>query len=185
MDVSIQIPDITQEQVIEAMAARLLGDPYQRDDEFDPEDPTPRPTSWDRKAIGKHLRQYFEARIKETVENMVAEAVDQAISAEIASEVRRVCTEGWQTTDEYGRPKERKTMSDLVLKSLTMPVHYSSYSSTQSTLAERVMRDTIEDALKRGFSDEIKRAQDKFREQFDALIQAKFADTIKSALGLR
>jgi hypothetical protein len=187
VDVSIQIPDITQEQVIEAMAARLLGEQYQRDDEFDPDDPTPRPASaWDRKAIGKHLRQHFEARIKETVQSMVKDALDDAIRQTIATQVRAIMEEGYQPVDDRGRPSgARRTLRDIVLDALTVRVRRNSYSSDTVTVAERVTADTLEEALKRDFGKEISDATTRFRQQVDALIQGKFTETIKAALGMR
>jgi len=91
------------------MAARLLGCEYEHSG--DPDDPTPVPTRWDRKAIGKHLRGYFEARIKETVEEMVSSAFDQQIRATIAEDVRAVAAEGWSTFDSYGRVTGKRTLA--------------------------------------------------------------------------
>lgn len=185
MKIEVDIADINRDEVIQAMAAKLLGDTYEHYD-GDPEDPdpTPRPTSsWDRKQIGKHLRVYFEARIKDTIDKMVASAIDQGIRDTISTAVREAVEEGWQQFDDYGRPKgERKTLKSIVLDALTLKDH-SSYNSR--TVAERVAVETIERACKAGFEQEMAAAQRKFREQADALVQAKFTETIKAALGLR
>lgn len=181
MKIEIEINDINRDEVIERMAARLLGFDYQRDDDPDSPDPTPPLSRWDGKQIGKHLRLYFEGKIKETVDQMVSDAIDQQIRDTIAASVAKIVEEGWQTTDEYGRVTGTRTLKSIVLDSLTR----KGGDYNRQTIADKVAEETIRKALHESFGAEIKRAQETFRKEIDNVVAAKLTESIKTALGLR
>jgi hypothetical protein len=79
--IECEIPDIKRDEVIEAMAAHLLGALYEGDED----DPEPRPTLT--LTIGKHLRVFFDKKIEELASAEVRAAFDETIRARIGAEV--------------------------------------------------------------------------------------------------
>ena len=186
ININLDFPMPTTEQVVEAMAARMLSEPQ----DWDPSDPdAPPPTDprpyWDRKQIGKRLKAYLDEKIEEAVRSMVEAALDGAIKARIAEEVDRVLADGWVKTDEYGHPDVRAgkvTLKDRVNQALTRTAN-SSYD--RRTQVDQLAADAIDRALKGPFGQEIEAARAKFKAEIDGLVAAKLNETIKSALGLR
>lgn len=182
MKIDVEIPDITQEQVIDAMAGRLLGCEYEHSGE--PDDPTPVPTKWDRKAIGKHLRTYFEAKVAELAAETVRHTFDEVIRARIASAVDAVLSEGWQQTNQYGE----RTGMKLDLKARVSEVLTQSrgdHYNRQPSVLDAMVKTAVEEFLSKELNPVINNAKDELKRQLDAKVMKVVADTVANAVGLR
>lgn len=183
MKLDIEIPDITQDQVIEAMAARLLGSEYEHSG--DPDDPTPVPTRWDRKAIGKHLRTYFEGKVDELARQAVRDGIDDAIRARIAEAVDAVLSEGWQQTNNYGEPSGKKLDLKARISELLTTARGDGYSGRKPALMEEHVQKAVEGFLSKELTPVIDEAKASLKRQLDAKVMKVVADTITNAVGLR
>lgn len=182
MKLEIEVPDITQEQIIEAMAARLLGSEYEHSG--DPDDPTPVPTRWDRKAIGKHLRSYFEAKVSELAAAAVRQTFDDVIRDRIASAVDAVLTEGWRQTNQYGEATGLKLDLKARVSEVLTQSRGDHYNRTPSVLDAQV-KGAVDEFLGKELQPVIDAAKAELKRQLDAKVMKVVADTVASAVGLR
>lgn len=183
MKIDIEIPDITQEAVIDAMAARLLGCEYEHSG--DPDDPTPVPTRWDRKAIGKHLRTYFEGKVDELAQQAVREGIDDVIRARIAAAVDAVLADGWQATNNYGEPTGKTLDLKARISELLTTARGDGYSGRKPPLMEEHVKVAVEGFLSKELAPVVEAAKAALKLQLDAKVMKVVADTIANAVGIR
>lgn len=182
MKIDIEIPDITQDAVIEAMAARLLGLEY--DHSGDPDDPTPPPDRWNRKAIGKHLRSYFEVKVAELAEQAVRRVFDEQIRARIVEAIDAVLAAGWEETNSYGERVGTKLDLKGRIGKLLLESRGDSYSRNPSIM-DATVKAAIEGFLGREFQPVIEAAKENLKKCLDAKVMKTVSDTITNAVGLR
>lgn len=180
MKIECEIEDINRDEVIAAMAAKLLGDTYE-----DPDDPTSAPrSSWDRKHIGKHLRAYFDAKVAELAEQTVRAAFDSAIRERIYAAVDEVLADGWRATNEFGEPRgERIDLKGRISKLLT-EARGDHYSRQPSVLDARI-KEAVDGFLGRDLNPIIEAAKENLKKCLDAKVMKTVSDTITNAVGLR
>ena len=122
---------------------------------------------------------------KDDIEQLVEKRLDD-IFAELTKErttaiIDRVLADGWQTFDEYGRATgERKTIASQALDVLNAKDSYS-----RDTALERLIKQSVETAYRKEFAPIVEDMKKQFRAQVDDLLQAKFAETLRSSLGLK
>lgn len=179
MKIECELPDIKRDEIIEAMAAGLLGAIYERYED----DPTPE-TPYDRKQIGKHLRAYLDGKIAELAAEVVRKAFDDTIRARIDSAVDVVLSEGWRATNEFGEPRgERIDLKARISKLLT-EVRGDSYSRSPSVLDAHVQK-AVENLVGKDFQPVIAAARENLKKCLDEKVMKTVSDTITNAVGLR
>lgn len=121
------------------------------------------------------------ALLDEQIAAKVSERIKDVTLVELEGEVRNVIAKGWQKTDEFGNPSGSITLSGLVIKILnTKEGDYG-----RSTRIEKWIQEAIEKALREVFAKEIEAARAAFKAQLDGVLQAKLAETLRAALGLK
>jgi hypothetical protein len=182
--IDIEIPDITQQAVIEAMAARLLADTYEHDDS-DPDNPDPTPRfNWDRKRIGHHLRTYFEAKVAELADQAVRRVFDEAIRDRIYAAIDAVLAEGWQETNGYGESTGAKLDLKGRIGKLLTETRGDSYNRQKSVLGEHTEK-AVESIVAKEFQPVIDAAKAHLKTCLDEKVMKTVSATIANAVGLR
>jgi hypothetical protein len=141
------------------------------------------------------IKAHIEERIAEQIERLFTKSLDEAVHARVTElidtvskeQIRKAVTdaiaEGWQPTNTYGEPHGAKVgLKGRIADMLTKQV--GDYNS-RTTTAEKLIKEVIEAELRGAFGKEIASAREKFKSQLDATVAAKFAETIKAALGVR
>lgn len=182
MKIECEIADIRRDEVIEAMAARLLGCEYEHSG--DPDDPTPPPDRWDRKAVGKHLRVYFEAKVAELADQAVRRVFDGLIRARIAAAVDAVLADGWQETNSYGERTGAKLDLKGRIGKLLTEARGDSYNRNPSIM-DATVKAAVEGFLGREFQPLIDAAKEELKKCLDVKVMKTVSDTITNAVGLR
>jgi hypothetical protein len=174
MKIECELKDIDHDEVVDAMARRLL----ERWSAAEGED------SGGPGAMGERLGRAVNERIKQIADSLVRAAFDSTIKDRISAAVDAVLAEGWYETDSYGgRKGERIDLKARIGKTLT-EARGDSYHRNPSLLHERLDA-TIKGFLDKEFSEVIHAAKTTLKEQLDTSVMRTVADTIKAALGLR
>lgn len=183
MKIECDIADIKREEIIEAMAARLLGCEYEHSG--DPDDPTPPPDRWDRKAVGKHLRVFFEAKVAELAEQALRRAFDEEIRARIASSIDAVLAAGWEETNSYGdRVGAKLDLKGRIGKLLT-ETRGDAYNRNSPSVMDATIKAAVDGFLGKEFQPVIDAAKAELKRCLDAKVMKTVSDTITNAVGLR
>lgn len=178
MKIEAEIKDIDRDEVIDALAAQLLGADGDEDEDEDGEG-----RRYGRKPLGTQLRKFLERKIEELAATVVRQGFDDAIRARINAAVDVVLAEGWRKTNQYGEPTG--TALDLKARvSELLTQHADSYNREPSLVTKRI------DAVTGGFLDKefrpiIDQAKATLKAKLDATVMETVAVTIKTALGLR
>lgn len=179
MKIECEIADINRDEVIEAMAAHLLGALYEGDED----DPEPRPT-YDRKKIGQHLRVYFDKKVAALAESSVRAAFDETIRSRIAAAVDEVLRLGWQATNEYGEPRGEKLDLKARIGALLTQSRGDHYNRSASVLDAKV-KEVTEQFLDRELQSVIAAAKANLKKCLDEKVMKTVSETIANAVGLR
>lgn len=180
MKIECDMPDIKREEVIEAMAAHLLGALYEGDED----DPEPRPT-YDRKQIGKHLRVYFDKKVAALADTAVRAAFDETIRARIAEAVDEVLRLGWQATNEYGEPRGEKLDLKARISAVLTQARGNGYGDRNPSVLDAAVKSAIEGFLSKDFQPVIEAARANLKTCLDAKVMKTVSETIANAVGLR
>jgi hypothetical protein len=172
MKIETEIPDISRDEIIAAMASQLLG-------EWDREDPE---AHWRGNTLGGAMRKYLDDKIAELAADMVRDQINDTVSARIEAAVDVVLAEGWQVTNEYGEPRGPKVDLKARISSL-LTTSSRDYNGT-GTLIERTAKAAIDAALAKDFREVIDGAKKKLSDEIDAVVGAKLRETLARALGL-
>ncbi len=168
MKIELEIEDVRREEIIDAAAQILLSAPTTSSRDLDGDQ-------------ADRLMTMLEQRLDDAVMRAVNDGIDTSVRVLIASEVERVLGTGWPIVDEYGRDTGKvRTLKSIVADALATKHGYNS-----APLAVSVATETITRMLQQGFAQEIADAQKRFRTQVDDLLNAKIADALRTALGLR
>lgn len=180
MKIECEMPDIKREEVIEAMAAHLLGALYDGDED----DPEPRPT-YDRKKIGQHLRVYFDKKVAALAAAEVRAAFDETIKARIAAAVDEVLRVGWQKTNSYGEAAgERLDLKARISEVLTQ-ARGNGYGDRNPSVLDAAVKSAIDGFLSKEFQPVIDAAKANLKTCLDAKVMKTVSETIANAVGLR
>lgn len=179
MKIECEMPDIKRDEVIEAMAAHLLGALYEGDDD----DPEPRPT-YDRKKIGQHLRVYFDKKIAALAAAEVRTAFDETIRARITAAVDEVLRVGWQATNEYGEPRGERLDLKARISTLLTQARGDGYNRNPSIIESQV-KSAVEHFLSDELRPVVEAAKANLKTCLDAKVMKTVSETIANAVGLR
>lgn len=176
MKLEFDISDITREDLVNAMAERLLTT-YVREEETNSTYPTNSP-------LADQMRKLIEQKVSEIAESHVRADIDNEIQERIALAVDAVLAEGWQATNTYGEPRGPKVdlrgrVSEVLLTATR------DYSGSPMTPIERQVKAAVDNLISKEFAKEIEAARKSLREQLDTAVSAKFTETLKTALGIR
>ena len=181
MKIEIEIADINRNEVIEAMASQLLTEWHDEDD------PETGPTRYRRESnIGRDLKRFLEQKIAGLAETLVREQFDAIIHERIAKTVDQVLAEGWMRTDEYGNAvgDQRLDLKARISK-LISDKQSEGYGGPKYTLSEKLVKEAVEKTLTRELNDEIAKARTSLRAQLDTIVNGKFAEAVKAAMGVK
>lgn len=180
MKIECEMSDIKREEVIEAMAAHILGAMYEADED----DPEPRPT-YDRKKIGQHLRAYFDKKVAALATTEIRAAFDETIRTRIAAEIDEVLRIGWQKTNSYGEPSgERLDLKARISEVLTQ-ARGNGYGDRNPSVLDAMVKSAIEGFLSKEFAPVIDAAKANLKTCLDAKVMKTVSETIANAVGLR
>lgn len=172
MKIEAEIKDIDRDEVIQAMAARLLGE-HEIDEEGEPR--------YGRKTMGLSLRQLLDKKLEQLAGDTVRDAMNGEIAARLNMAIDNVLRDGWQTTNEYGEPKGPKLdLKARIGEVLSRTDNYNRKSIVSERIAELVNK-----VLHEEFGPVIEQAKKTLKEQLDTSVMTTVANTIKAALGLR
>lgn len=181
MKIEIEVADIRREEVIESMAAQLLTEWHdENDDETGP-------TRYRRETnLGRDLKAFLEKKIAGLAETLVREQFDAVIHERIAKTVDDVLAAGWVRTDEYGNAigSDRLDLKARISK-LISDKQRDGYGGPQYTLSEKLIKEAVEKTLTRELNHEITAARNSLKAQLDAIVSGKFAETLKAAMGVK
>lgn len=177
MKLEFNLNDITREDLVAAMADKLLTS-YVHEEETNSTYPTHSP-------LAEQMRKLIDEKISAVAEDYVRNALDEAIKARIAAAVDDVIAEGWQMTNEYGEARGPKVdlksrVTDLMLKATRDPYR----SEPAMNAIDRQVKAVVETYVAKELTGELDKARKQLREQLDAVVSARFTDTLKKALGL-
>lgn len=117
------------------------------------------------------LLGYVQEAVQERVGALTGEAVQKLVEAEVV----RIATEGaFHLTDQYGRPRERKTLTQLVNEALT--TRHDTYS--RESRVEALVKEEVQKALQKDFAEITK----KLREQFEKALETEFSNRLLNTL---
>lgn len=179
MKVEVTIKPISRDEVIDAMAAQLLGAEMTEDEDGNPV------KYWDRTTATKALEVRLMKAIDSKAEAIVRDAFDVTIRQRITAAVDEVLATGWVVTDNYGNRKGDNVDLKGRISELLMKQESDGYNSPKRTVAEQIAKKIIEEAFHGSFKAEIERARVALRDQVDTLVQAKLTETLKASLGLK
>lgn len=138
-------------------------------------------------AITERLLSDRDSSLRKSVQEAVGKVVAETTTTMVSAAVERTLAEGWQEFDRWGDPKgERFTLRSRIEKVLSAKERIGgSYNAPELTLIERLTQKAIDETVRNAFDKELEYARTKFRAAVDTVVQAKLAETLKSALGLR
>lgn len=178
MKIETEIPDISRDEVIEAMARQLLGEWHE---ETDPETGPGR--FYRETRLGVLMKQYLDKKIEGLADTLVREQFDIVIKDRIAKAVDDALATGWTKTDEYGSP--RGPAIDLKARVGEYLNATDRYRQPYKTFIEEQVAKAVEKTLGGEFKKEIDAAVKSLRGQLDAAVSSKFTDAIKAAMGVK
>jgi hypothetical protein len=179
MKVQFEMKPVTRDEVIEAMAAQLLGAEMTEDEDGNPV------KYWDRTTATKLLEKRLMKAIDEKAEAMVRDAFDETIQARVTAAVDDVLAAGWAVTDGYGNRRGDNVDLKGRISELLTKQESSGYNEPKRTVAEQIAKKIINDAFHATFQPELERARLALRAQVDGIVSARLNETLKSALGLK
>ncbi len=180
MKIECEMPDIKREEVIEAMAAQLIGSVYEHDED----DPEPRPT-YDRKKIGHHLRVYFDKKVAALAAAEVRAAFDETIRARITAAVDEVLRAGWQATNEYGEARGERLDLKARIGALLTQARGNGYGDRNPSVLDAQVKAATEAFLSKEMQPIIDAAKANLKTCLDAKVMKTVSETIANAVGLR
>jgi hypothetical protein len=179
MKIELTMAPISRDEVIEAMAAQLLGSEMTEDEDGNPV------KYWDRTTATKALEVRLMKALDAKAEAMVRDAFDETIRARVTTAVDDVLRQGWVVTDNYGNRKGDNVDLKGRISELLTKQESDGYNQPKRTVAESIAKKLIEEAFHGSFKKELGDARVALRAQVDSLIQAKLAETMRAALGLK
>lgn len=136
-------------------------------------------------------------RVEEETYNRISKAIDTAIEktvrkklTEVTEDVLRariegVIAEGFQKTNSYGEPIGEPISIKTIITTELEKQHSDRWNKAQGSIVQQATRDVIETTFKKEFDKEIETARKALREQIDAIVNGKFAECLKSAMGVK
>lgn len=174
MKLEFNLADITRDDLIAAMADKLLTS-YVREEDTNSTYPTHSP-------LAEKMRKLIDQKISAVAEQYTRDAIDDTIKARIATAVDDVLAEGWQATNSYGEPAGPRISLKGRISALMIDTR-DSYS--RENAIDKKVKATVEAALDNEFKAEVNAAKAKVRGELDAVLTGKVTEALKSAMGLK
>ena len=128
--------------------------------------------------IREEVRRLMTAAVHDRVGAMIAEFAHDVIEQEVA----RICAEGWDETDSWGKLKKHHTIQDMVLGYLqSKPDNYSNSKPRIDTIIGK----HVEVAIDKDLTATLVKARALLKEQVDQLFNIKVREVIAQALGIK
>lgn len=132
--------------------------------------------------VGEDLNRRVNDAIRGAIKTRVDQLVDEVTKERVTKEIDAIFAEGWVQTDEWGNPRgQAKTLRDRVRGFFDSKED----SYARQTRVEKWIQETCGRTLDAITAEETKAYRERLRKAFDEVLQAKFTDTIRSALGLK
>lgn len=139
-------------------------------------------------AVVDQMVERFSERFEKMAEAMLAKRLEKLIGeiskARVEKELETVLAEGWQKTDQWGKPAgEPTTIKALILDWLRATDRYSSNGPRLEVILKEMVTHTL--SAKGELGPEIAAAKAKFRQMVDESVMASWLAHVKSALGVK
>jgi hypothetical protein len=177
MKLEFDISDITREDLVNAMAEKLLTT-YVREEETNSTYPTNSP-------LAAQMRKLIEEKISALAEDHVREHFDETIKERISAQVDVVLAEGWRKTDGYGNANGQAVDLKGRINEIITEKKSTGYNRESFTLAEKLVQEKVREVFNDAFNKEIEAARKSLRDQLEVTVSAKFVETLKGAMGIR
>ena len=138
---------------------------------------------WIDERIGALVTKGLEDKVTDAVESRATALVEELTRERIRKDIDAVLDEGWSKTDQWGNANGPKaTLRDRIRGMLD--TRASSYSN-EGTFLEKWCKDAVTYQLGKVLEAELVDARKRLKTAFDEVLQAKFSNTIRDALGLK
>lgn len=136
--------------------------------------------------VDQSIRELVHGAVENSVSAAVADAVAELVSEishkRIASEVEKVFAEGWQKTDSYGSPSgARKSLKDRISDILN---ETDRYNGGRRWLDELIQKHVTE-VISKDFKADITAAREKFKAEVDATLTGVIKKAIADHFGIK
>lgn len=141
---------------------------------------------WLSQRVNREVEEGLDRRVQEAIRGAIKARLEDVVEGltkeRVASEIDAILAEGWTLTNQYGEPTGRKmTLRDRVRGYFDSKAD----SYDRQTRVEKWIHEGVTQSLKAALDAEVKEARERLRKSFDEVLQAKFTDTIRSALGMK
>lgn len=185
MKIEIEVPEVTQGQVVDAIARQLLhrwskdGPDADCDDADDDGEASRASLS----SLGHAIRMALVSRVDEIAQALVTRHFDEAVRARIGCAIDAVLADGWHDTDRFGgRRGERMDLRALIGRLLSGET--TDRSGNRRSLIDERVRQATEGLLDREMKADVEEARKILREKLDRAVLEKVAEVVTGALGL-
>lgn len=136
---------------------------------------------WLSERVNREIAEAMNGAVRTEIARCVENLVVDLAKERVVSEIEAVLAAGWTCTNQYGEPTGRTlTLRDRVRGFFdSKESHYD-----RSNRVEKWVEEGVKRSLETAMNEEIKSARERLRAAFDDVLKAKFADTIRKALGV-
>lgn len=118
--------------------------------------------------------------LRKVVAAEVQRIVSGELEARVRGEVEDVLRNGWKKTDDWGRELKSVTIRDMAIDY----VNGKDGSYDRDMRLSKIMKETLEQAIRGELGKEIAAAKEAFKQMLDESLRAKLAEALRVALGL-
>ena len=140
-----------------------------------------------RRAVSDNYRidEKVNAEIERQIDKAVKSLIKTAIQERAEAAVDRLIAEGFSEFDRYsGNVSKRTSVAEMIHKALSERSR-GGYNEPEMSLAERSVHGAVAKVFDKALEAEIVKVKASFKQQADAVFQAKIVAGMKEALGLK
>ncbi len=135
-----------------------------------------------RDEVQRLVKDLIDKELRKSLSEMVANTVEKTA----APRVEKMLDEGWSEYGKYGGEQKKTTLADAVVAAVETPKNGDYYSGKKPMgLIERVVDARVTQMLDYQFKAQLDEGVKAFRSRVDELLNAKIAEGLRAALGLR
>jgi hypothetical protein len=136
--------------------------------------------AWLDERVGSSVARALDEKVADAIEARVAKLVDELTRERLKKEVDALLDEGWKETDRWGNETGKAfSLRDRVRGALDAKDRYD------GNPVDKLVKEAVSYKLEGILKEEMASARTRLKAAFDEVLQAKFSDTIREALGLK